>query len=240
MNRARTSIEDWHHKIWPGVPVDLLQPKNRGGKRKANQKTWLGCATVPTSYVISYMAFLVGPPKRSRLDRTNAALAMKFFFVKLFSSKRCTFLHKKFGTDEWVSISITADGQVLTDDLWARDFYQTHIQSAWKMDLSNVEKGWITTRMDNQVSFLAVLVFLLDHQKRGGERPLPEFQARALSLLSQMAFSFNELAQTCKVKALPDTLTRKRSVQLSLDIKRQIAHMCWNGEDTYTRFQQIF
>ena len=236
-------IKDCHHALWPGVPVDLLQPKQSAetaavsSKHQKTQTLWTRESTMPTSMLVAFVLFSVNTKNRSLASRAYASEAFAGL-VSLLASTLGGFQigHCKFGSDEVTMLCVDSAGNVQGWEFWAPQFYQRFAHGQWLRDLKNEQKTWLKSATGlAKLPLVEVLTFCLDTQHRTEFQDLVKHEI--LNVLTELADVLDRevLRLRADLEQIPAASTSKNSAKMrmrSTVLVEQVSNSIWAGQDT--------
>ena len=164
---AKTIIQDYHERLWPNEPVELLKVKFAGKDNEDSQHAWFDRRTIPTSWLIAYGAYRLNFKYLNRADRAVAWQSISAMVATLLATTGPLFLpHKRYGDSLEVELQVSAQGTIDFSDLWTEQFFKSYAGRWWKKDRREATKPWVTTVYGSgaRVSLADALTFLLDPQ----------------------------------------------------------------------------
>ncbi|CAE7280425.1 ANKRD50 [Symbiodinium sp. CCMP2592] len=237
----QVAITDYHHALWPGVAVKLLDPKQGRTKGQSPQQTfWARQLTMPTSMLIAYVAFALGASKRNPSVRCFAADGFATFLVMLASCLGGLCLpHERFGDNARTSLHVDARGEIDSEEFWTFDFFRLHAQASWAKDLASTTKKWITKEpVMARLPLAQVLAFCLDPSHPMALKN--EVTSKVYTLLTHLAYVLDDAVPRIRnsVDALPSgtagKVTCKRRSGNNCTLVEGLANKVWSGEDGVT------
>lgn len=242
MKKNMEMIEDYHFRIWPGVPI----------KRKASKYTrvrpvlapqqiqYFNQNTMSTSMTIAFCAFCIGHPKRQSNERNVSIQAFESLLQKLlvalgsvnFSARKLVATDQVYSSP-WVTIEVDGRMRIDTSQFVAQEILVDFLRDPWASDFQTREKPWLRSPIQTP-QLHEWIVFSLDptHSEELKGLLVPN----ALSLMSQIA-SLLDMNVTSIGSEIPEFsisgCKKKLSTSVTLNIKKAIAWKVWKGEDWF-------
>jgi len=235
LKASLTQSEDTHFLIWPGVPVpDRLSSKFAKGlqwKEANSQSVWLEDASLPTSLVISYLAWAATHVRRAPADRTKAIQCIQHL-LELLLRDGVTLRHQPFGQANWVERKFDSSGCTSSDFFWCQATFEGQIAPVWAEDLHSASKPWLTEPAADFQSLADYIAFALDPKH---DREIkPELQGRVFSLLSQVAAALDSRVESLAASSAELTSRHRKKGNnrgaMPVSMLQDIAELLWSHE----------
>ena len=230
------NVLDMHNRIWPGEHIDLLKPKFGKCDQDMEQEVWFLESTMPTSMLVSFIAFAVNNKHRKRELRAKAAQGLSTLLSILFAAFDGGYIeHVTHGTEIEQQVFVDSTGLVNGLSLWTREFFVSKVMRTWRSDYEDVSKPWVTHENGSgKIGLAEFLVFCLDPQH--DPDLMDHLLEPALNILSYVALHLDGSVNLLNRSAETDMskLIYKNRIRTARNVKtvwaEQIANKLWNGE----------